>query len=69
MAKRKPKIGDRVFWQSEGGPREFGTILEVSASGNRVQVKWDKPPEFYDEQDVFTYDLAPSSGVQLVERA
>lgn len=69
MAKRKPQVGDRVFWQSDDRPREFGTILEVSPSGNRVQVRWDQPPEFHDQQDVFTYNLAPSSGVQLVECA
>lgn len=66
MTRRKPKIGDRVYWQSEDGPKEFGTILHVV--GGRIEVRWDNPPEFYDADDTFSYPLnEPSSGVKLCD--
>jgi hypothetical protein len=65
MAKRKPKIGGRVYWQSEDGAKEFGTILEVSPSGTRVEVQWDQAPEYHEAGDTFTYDLGPASGVRV----
>lgn len=66
MTNRKPKIGERVVWQSEDGPQEFGTITQVSPSGQRIEVQWDNPPEFYEIDATFIYDFSPASGVRLV---
>lgn len=63
MGRRKPKVGDRVFWQSEDGPKEMGTIIEVSPSGTRIEVKWDVADEF--GQDVTQHDFHPASGVKF----
>lgn len=64
MAKRKPKIGDRVYWQSLDPciPRSNGTITEISPSGSRVQVKWDTSEYGEDEG---TYDIGGASCVCL----
>lgn len=60
----KPKVGDRVFWQSDDGPKEFGTIVHVL--GKRIEVQWDNPPEYHEASDTFTYDISnPASGVKL----
>jgi hypothetical protein len=36
----KPKIGQRVRWEPTG---DLGTIIKVSPSAKKVQVKWDIP--------------------------
>lgn len=63
MTAVKPKAGDRVQYVY-ADPYEFGTILEVSPSGDHIQVKWDKPDEY--DQDVMTHTLRSGSGVKLV---
>lgn len=67
MAKRKPKIGDRVSWHAaEGGEVEYGKVVGVL--GSRVEVRWDNPPEFYEADDTFSYDLMnAASGVRLCQ--
>ena len=59
----KPKIGDRVYWQSEDGPKEYGTI--VRTLGTRIEVLWDTPPEYHEASDTFTYTLNAASSVRL----
>lgn len=66
MAKRKAKIGDRVVWTSldPSIPPDYGTITEISPSGDRAQIRWDDPGEFGEEET--TSNLSGASCVRLV---
>jgi hypothetical protein len=60
--KRKPKIGDRVRFQSldETIAPTFGKIVELSPSGARAEVEWD-------DGETYTYDLTDNAScVRLV---
>jgi hypothetical protein len=65
MTRSKPKVGGRVYWQTEDGPKEYGTILQVV--GSRMEVRWDNPPEYHEADDTFTYPTNdPASCIRLV---
>lgn len=54
MAERKPKVGDRVKWQSldETVPPAFGKIVQLSPSGTRAEIQWE-------DGETYSHDLAP----------
>ncbi len=60
---RKPKIGDRVKFQSldESIPPSFGKIIELSPSKTRAEVEWD-------DGDTNQYDLSDAAScVRLLQ--
>lgn len=65
MTKRTPKIGDRVYWESldDSIPRSRGTVINLSPSKTRVEVKWDEPGEYGEDEG--TYELGGASCVYL----
>ncbi len=59
----KPRIGARAK-ATTPEKIEYGTIIEVSPSGKRYQVKWDQKDEYGD--DTSTHELHPASCVRPV---
>jgi hypothetical protein len=59
----RAKIGDHVKWQSldDTIPPAFGQVVEVSPSGQRVEVEWD------DGECHGSYELGGASCVNLVQ--
>lgn len=58
----KLKIGARVRWEPTG---DLGTIIQVSPSKTRVQVKWDQPdPDTGDDET--QHNIAPHVSLTLL---